>query len=1181
MSNFISLHNHTYFSLLNSLVSPQDLFLKAKELNQPGIGITDYSTLSGAWDSLKASKETGVKLIIGSEFYFLNSMEEKKSKLRQVVLLAKNVVGYQNLLALTKIGFENSVGITKRPLTIIDWKLLEKYRNGLICLTACGNGIVSQLLNVKKFEEAEATIQRLIELFGSNLGLEVQTHHLNRPTSFYSESINQVFTNTQIIRLAKKYDVKIIPTTNTHYLCKEDAETHDVMLAVGAMQPVYSNARLKYSVPDLYLKSTEDVKAFFARNYTQEFAEQICENTIQFADMCEDPIWIDPMYDSPGKKELPIFPIEQDKYYGDFKVWLEKQSDSIKKLDADKNYLRFRCEMALKLKTPIGKDKEYKDRLEEELDTLYYCGVSSYMLIVADIVNWAKTNGLSTSPGRGSCGGSLVAYLLGIHKADPIKYGLVFQRFHNKLKASYSDIDLDFAKGQRDKILQYLITKYGKENFAQITNIIFITPKVYVRDISRSCEFGGDRKTAVKIGTDIADIIPKRSVEGKEVRTYKEMVEKSPLYSMYVERYPLLEKYAAICGKPRALGVHASGIIVSQRPLHTIIPLRIDKDGIISTQFDKDRVEEAGLVKIDILGLETLDIIDETNRLIKKADKEVPTIDYDEYDKKTYDLITSGDTFGVFQFGTSAGTIDLCKKIKPKSIEDLAVITAIARPVTKAIRADFIKAREGKIKHKLLHPSLERAFKNTFGFQLYDESLLILAKDVAGWDLAEADKLRKLTKEKGKNPEKVEKWRQEFIEGAFKNGINKEITIKIWDDIVSKFGSYAFNLSHAIVYSMVSYHTAYLKAHFPIEFLLSNLMFEVRSASKISKENIDKIKQEIRAMKIRIHPPDINKSDMTYKLQSDKSLLTGLEALKFVGEDAIKEIVSKRPFTSFADFIARCDPKVLRSNTIQALAASGCFDMFNVPRKLLFLYCSDYKKKLQVWLKTHDKNTETFEYPWPVEKEWPVQELYALEKFYLGEAFICNKIDAYSNFFKHKSVLVKDIVNMDDRDYIKDMRAEVKSIHEFKVKKETSKYLGQDMIKATIEDELSEQITLTIFPDKWKEIKKRMKELKNERKFEPGLAIHFAGSVNIYEDNIGIIMDTLFDFQCSPPMPKDLKTKKLSTRKTQKNNDMGQVDLTNIDDTIVSLEDQLFIEGLIDLTKDDNGDDDEFEFPTN
>ena len=1541
MSKFVSLHNYTHFSILNSLLSPKDLLNKAKELGQNAIAITDRGTLAGSWDALKVSKETGIKLITGCEFYFTDDLSNKEEKPRLIVLIAKNYNGYSNLLKLNSAGFDNRYIFAKKTFPAIDWKLLEKYSKDIICLTGCGNGITGQLINSKKFDDAEAAMSRLKNIFEDNLAVEVQTNNLNRGPTYYTAGVNQIFTNLHSIRLADKLGIKIVPTCNTLYSKKEDAEIHDALLAIGQMQPIYSNARVRYNVSDFYLRSEEEVVKFFSRNYSEEFANKICENSLYFADQCEGSQWIDLSYSTKGK-ELPVFPVEDESDYDDYKKWLSTRREDIKKLDQDKSYLRYRCEKAFRAKVPAGKEKEYVARLEEELDVLYYCGVSSYMLIVADYVKWARENDVSDSPGRGcltgetkvlttngfkrldeikvndsvfshtgkerkilntfkfdvskeklfkiktessfddiiltkdhklfaskhkitdkyidrmnkgqtacrkyceldgpswikaedlvvndkiyttfpnriiqnhilykdfevrrsslgnskldkkeiikfddefiywlgrftgdgwyryntneriynigfafnsndidgiqrcknywekygfninpikhktknliqihiynkdlvekikdlfpdyvstsgskhfpvcfrsfndnglkslfkglldsdgsikeldrgrisnrysidsisyrlineakelllylkvkssisrrapfmrgeylckesfklrfrkaefdnnnghgyfskilkieevedkfvyditvdqdhsyltsnyivhnSVAGSLIAYLLDIHKADPIKYGLVFERFHNKLKPSYSDIDCDFSKEKRHLVIEYIIKKYGKDRFAQISNYIFITPKVYVKDVSRSFELGGGRAEAVKVGESIAEIIPKL-VDGKEVRTYNDIMEKSPLFSEWTKKYPELDKCSKICGKPRALGIHAAGAIISNRPVIDIVPTRIDKDGILSTQFDKDRVEEVGLVKMDILGIETLDIIENTNKLIKSSNKKVPEIDYNGYDEKAYKLISSGDTFGVFQFGTSAGTIDLCKKIQPKCMEDLATITTLARPASKGIREDYVKAREGKIKHKLLHPSLANALGPTFGFPLYDESLLILAKDVAGWDLAEADKLRKLTKEKGKNPAKAEKWRIEFIEGAVKNKIKEKDAADIWQEIIIPYSLYSFNKSHAVLYSMLTYHTAYLKAHFPVEFLLANLISETRSAAPAAEENIEKIKQELRAIGVQILPPDINKSKLTYFIEDNK-LLTGLDALKFVGDEAIEDMLNKRPFKDFNDFIMRTDGGKVRSNTIKALVASGCLDGFNIPRKLMFLYCEDYKKKAQVWLKKHDPEKEHFEYPWPEEKEWSLPELYALEKEYIGEAFICGKRDAYGNFFKIPSTQVKDVINMTNKDEIQSMRVEVKSIFELKVKKQTSKMLGESMLKATVEDANGDQITLTIFPKNWKETKARIRDLYgNKYKFEPGVAINFTGSVNEYNDSIGVVLNKLFDFAPAPKSPKDKIAKKTSI-KSIKTEEKKTNNSDNIDEFISDIEDELFDEGSIDL----------------
>lgn len=1165
MTDFVSLHNQTDFSILDSLISTKDLFLRAKELGQSAIAITDHGTLAAAWDALKASKETGVKLIMGCECYFQNDCKNTEDKFRHIILLAKNQIGYRNLLTINKKGFDQGSFIGKKVYSIVDWKLLETYSEGLICLTACGNGIVSQLLINGKFDEAEQTLLRLKSIFGDNLGVEIQTNNMERGSNFYHDKIDQKFLNRRLIDLGKKHGIRVVPTCNSHYLKKENHDAHNVFLSIGSHQPVYSNFRLKYTVPEFYLKTGEEVKAFFSRNFGEEFATEICSNSVYFSSLCEFPAWIDPKFSNPSGKELPIFPVKDEIDYPQFLEWVSTQPDNIKKLEEDKLFLRYHCltkfDLRVKNLSSIQLD-EYNKRIEEELDVLEYHGFSSYMLIVADYIDWARKNGIAVGEGRGSVGGSLIAFLLGIHQADPIKYNLIFARFHNKEKSSFPDIDVDIAPSGRDLIKNYLINKYGADNVAHVSNVNTITPKVYVRDISRACELGGSRDEAVKIGNDVADCIP------SDIHSIDDALLKVPLFVEYCKKYPEFIKYKEICGKYRAWSTHAGGIVISARSLTGLVPLRKDKDGALAIEYDKDKIEENGLVKMDILGLSTLDIIGQTIALIKESEKEVPpdSLDYEEYDKKTYDLISSGDTFCIFQLGTSGGTIDLCRRIKPKNINDIANINALARPSARDMRNDFIATRDGKKPMSLLHPNLGRAFNSTYGFGLYEECLMYLAQDIAGWSLHSADRLRKLTKEKGKNPKKAQQWRSEFITNASERNVDEEISKRIWDEVVDKFQGYGFNISHAVVYSMISYKTAYLKAHFPIEFLMANLMAEVRSNTPDAKPNIEKIKKELRNHNVNILPPNINSSQLSYTISKNNDLLTGLDSLKFVGEDAIKDIIEKRPFKSFFDFMVRVDSRKVRANAIQALAAVGSMDSFNIPRKLIYLYCSDYRKKLQVWLKKHNPNLEEFVYPWPTEKEWKIHEIYALEQYYLGEGFVCKATDAYGKFFKDDHKNISDLKKVKDKTKVFPIKALVRSFFEFKVKKETSKYYGQSMIKAIIEDANGDQCSCTIFPDRWKIIQNRIKEVHSKATFDIGLALNFSGNTNNYEDDIGVILEDLFNISLIPPLPEDLKAKKISLKK-EKTQEVPRVkNNTDSPDLIISeIEDDLYNEGLIEL----------------
>jgi DNA polymerase III subunit alpha len=1171
MTDFVSLHNQTEFSILDSLNTPKGLIKRAKELGQKAVALTDHGTLAGAWDAWKASKDAGVKLIIGCECYFQDDASNVSEKFRHIVLLAKNAVGYRNLLTLNKKGFDQSSFVGKRVYSVLDWKLLEKHAEGLICLTACGNGIISQLLMNGKRDDAEKTLLRLKNLFGDNLGIEVQPNNMKRGSNIFNDEIDQNFLNRELTKLGKKHDVRVVAACNAQYLTKEEAPVHDAFLAIGAHQPIYSNYRLRYPEHEFYLKTGDEVKDFFTRTYKDD-AQTFVDNSIYFADMCEVPAWIDPKFSNPTGKELPVFPVKDEPDYLMFRKWVADQSLDIQLLDEDKLYLRYRCATQFNSRVKDLNDsnrEEYQKRLVEELDVIEFHGFSSYMLIVADFIDWARKHEIAVGEGRGSVGGSLIGYLLGIHQADPIKYGLIFARFHNKEKSSFPDIDTDFAPSGREKVQNYLRQKYGEDHVAHVSNVNTITPKVYVKDIARVCELGGSKEDAVRIGNEVADCIP------AEIHSIDDALTKVPLFAEYAKKYPEFEKYKDICGKYRAWSTHAGGIIISARPLTGLVPLRKDKDGALAIEYDKDKAEENGLVKMDTLGLSTLDIIGQTMQLIKAAGKEVPkVISYDEYDQPAYDVISGGDTFCVFQLGTSGGTIDLCRRIKPKSVNDISYVNSLARPSARDMRNDFIATKDGRKQFSLLHPNLGRAFNNTFGFGLYEESLMYLAQDVAGWSLHSADRLRKLTKEKGKNPKKAQEWRAEFIRDSVKNNVPETIAQRIWDEVVDKFQGYGFNMSHSILYSMTSYKTAWLKAHFPVEFLMANLMAEVKSNAPDARSNIEKIKKEIRKRRVKIISPDINKSQLVYTIEDGNKLITGLDAIKFVGADAIKDIIEKRPFTSFFDFMCRVSSKAVRANSIQALAACGALDSFKLPRKQMFLYCSDYRKKLQVWLKKHDPVKDQFFYPYPAEPEWNVQELYALEQYYLGESFICRPAVAYGDFFKDEHATVQDIKRSKDKANINSIKGIIRDYFEFRVKKETSRYYGKSMIKAVLEDKNGEQCTLTIFPDRWEMVQKRIGELTKKVEFSTGVAFHFSGNTNNYEDDMGIILDQLFNVALPPSVPGDLKAKKINLKEA-KAKLFGPLEPEKPRDPqeiLDQIEDVLYDEGLIDLDEEPEDD---------
>lgn len=1183
--NYISLHNHTTFSILDSLIRPKQLFERTKELGMEAVGVTDHGTLAGAYDCLKESKKSDVKLIIGIEGYFVDDIAQTNARLRHIILLAKNAKGYRNLLTINKLSYDNGLIAFKKAIPRMDWTLLEKYSEGLICTTACGNGIISQLLNLRQFEEANQQARRLKDIFGDSLAVEIQAHALQRNANLYSEKVEQTYTNRKLIELARELDIKVVVTTDAHYTYPTQHASHDATLALNSGQPVSSNARLRYNVNDFYIKSPQEIFDKVARNLGEDFAREVMENTLYFADKCEDPEWIDPKYSNPSGKELPQFPVADQSDLPQFEKWLSKQDTETQSLTHDVSYMRYKCLMALDDKIPSEKQSEYLNQLDEELDVLEFHGFSSYMLIVADILEWARKNGIRVGFGRGSVGGSLVAYLLNIHATDPIKYHLIFARFHNKEKTSYPDIDLDISKKDREKVLHYVMNKYGEDHFAHVCNFNNMTPKPYAKAVSRIFEYGGGRKEAVQVGNMLAGTI------SAEVKSVDDAFEQAPLFVEFTKRYPELKNLAKdIGGIPVALSTHAAGVIVSARPLVGLVPLRRTKENEVTVEYNKETCEENGLIKIDLLGLETLDIITLTLDLIKKNGKTPPPepFDVEQYDEKTYEMIGKGETLCVFQLGESPGTISLCQKVKPQNLEDLATINALARPSAKTIRQAYINARDGASTVELLHPSLERAFKDTLGFSLYEECLLHLAQDSAKWDQFKADNLRKLTKDKGKHPKLVAQWRKDFINDAMIKGhITERIATKIWDDIVANFGGYGFNHSHAIFYSMLGFYTAYLKAHFPIEFLTANLMSKVNSNAQSAQEKVAKIKEEIRKYNIKIIPPDINKSDMSFTIIDDQTLMCGLDSLKYVkNKEAINEILSKRPFQSFEDFLRRVDSKKVRAPVIQALASAGCLDSISqgISRRQMFLYAKDYKQKLKLHLKK--SNTEEFKYPWPEDTEqWSIREINALERMYIGEGLSGRKDEIYPGYFKYNAIPYSELPKLypppdptskiKERHTVYDLDGEIKGIFVFIVKKEDSKLRGKEMARITLEDARGNQMTVVCFPsssptkqDHWQYFKERYKQLSGGKlALEPGNVIRLIGQVSWYEDELSIIFEELTGVCGAPTLPSDLESKQVSmkTPRAKKNNIKEETSDNILDD----IESELIEEGKGELENDD------------
>lgn len=776
---FVSLHNHTELgSPLDGMNDVRALLKRAKMLGHPGIAITDHGTMTAIYDAWKISKEIGIKFIPGIEIYFTTDFDSKKSN--HLVLLAKNEVGYRNILTLNYLAYKNQVNVFMgKKIPRISWEHIEKYNEGVIALSACHNGLIAKTLITEGDRELAINyIQRYRSIFKDGFYLELQPHAL-KDTTKDGKPLDQVLLNNELLSIAEEFDIPYVITCDAHYLDSDSAKYHDCMLAIKDNKALDDPDRFRYGVKDMYLKAEEEIIDFFGKR----IATKGMDNTVKILQMCEEPDYI-----APKGAILPRFPVVEQENYNKFALWKTKVCPNI---DDDKAYLRYLCIEGFKRRFPnINKEdrKIYWNRVQMELSILEKRDFSSYMLIVADYIKWAKTV-MPVGPGRGSVSGSLVAFLADITDIDPIKYGLIFERFHNKEKKSFPDIDTDFANPSLVK--DYLKEKYGEDKVASISNWSTLTPKQVIKDVARSLRIGGDKSSAFQISNYITSIMPDAS-------TIEEAREVSKEFDSYMYKYPDLYLYASkLQNLTRNFGVHAAGVVLSDRPLHEIVPLRIDDDGNTVVQWEKNRCEENGFVKYDLLGLKTLNVIEDALNIINERNNSNLSIvnDIDIEDPKPYEMIARGGTSGVFQLESSL--TPFCIRLKPKDIEDLSAINALGRPsCLPAERKRYISRRLGVEDKNLEHPSMERALGGTEGVLLYEESAMYIAQDCAGWDLNRADAMRKISKLKEKGKDLALKTEAEFVKDVMRNlNMSYSNASNMWKKYIEPMSGYSFNKS--------------------------------------------------------------------------------------------------------------------------------------------------------------------------------------------------------------------------------------------------------------------------------------------------------------------------------------------------------------------------------------------------
>ncbi len=881
---FVHLHTHSHYSLLDGLAKIDDLIAYAKELGMNALALTDHGNLYGAIEFYKKAIKAELKPILGVETYVAPRSRFKKEvsiddKYSHLTLLAKNQTGWLNLIQLvTKANLE---GFYYKPR--VDKDLLREHSEGLIALSGCPSGEIPKLIAKDRIEEAEKIAKEYQEIFGpENFFLEVY-HHPNVP------NISKI--NNGLTKISQKNNIPLVATQDIHYLKPEDAEYQDILLAVQTGNTLNDDNRITLKADDFSMRSIEQMTELF-----KNFPGAV-ENTVKIADRCNVTLQL-------NKTLLPNFALPEGKNANQY----------LKELLIKRLHKRFQ-----KITNQI------KERLNYELNVIEKTGFADYFLIVQDIVSWAKERGIVVGPGRGSAAGSIVSYILGVTDIDPLKYGLLFERFLNPERISMPDIDIDFTDVRRDEVMSYVRQKYGDDHVAQIITFGTMAARAAIRDAGRALGM------QYNLCDQLAKLIPLNEKLNNALENVKEL---NDLYNNNPDAKKILNAAKHLEGVARHASVHACGIVISKEPITKYTPLQKapQNQDIIITQFEMHSVEDLGLLKMDFLGLKNLTIIEKTIRLIKEIkDEEIDISKIPLDDKKTFKLLQAGDTTAVFQL-ESSGMRNYLKQLKPTEFEDIISMISLYRPGAMEHIPQYIKRKHKLEKVVYLHHKLEPILKNTYGIGLYQEQMMRIAVDLAGFTLAEADILRKAIGKKIKSL--LDSQKEKLIDGMLKNGIDKKIAKEIWE-LFPPFSRYGFNRSHGACYAMIGYQTAYLKAHYPIEFTTSLL-----NADSGNIERISFLVSESKKSKIEVLPPDINKSFDNF-IPEGKKIRFGLLAIKNVGANIVEAIITERhrrgPFEDFTNFITRVQHKDLNKKSLESMIKTGVFDSFGIDRNTLLL----------------------------------------------------------------------------------------------------------------------------------------------------------------------------------------------------------------------------------------------------
>ncbi|MBI5417771.1 DNA polymerase III subunit alpha [Candidatus Poribacteria bacterium] len=1051
-SNFVHLHVHTEYSLLDGEIQIARLVEQAKKFHMPALAITDHGNMFGAIAFYEQAIKSGIKPIIGCEVYVAPGSRFDKDKIRHkdtayhLTLLAEDETGYQNLMKLSTAGYLE--GFYYKPR--VDKELLAQYSKGIIALSGCLKGEIPLYVLKGETKYAQDTIRQYQDIFGKrNFYLELQANSIH----------DQNIVNAQLTQLGKEMHVPLVATNDCHYLIREEAKAHDILLCLQTGTTLDAEDRMRFSTDDFYFCSTDEMKKKF------EEVPRAILNTIEIAERCNVELKF-------NQTILPHYVVPET-------YTLE-------------TYLSSLCEEGLKTHykeiTP-----EIRTRLNYELEIINKMGYAGYFLIVWDVIHYARTKDIPVGPGRGSAAGSLVAYVLGITNLDPLKYALLFERFLNPERISMPDIDMDFCYRRREEVINYVSEKYGKDCVAQIITFGTMGARAGIRDVGRvlSLPLQEVDKIAKLIPTEL-NITLSRALE-TEPQLQKLIDERKEIAELF-HQAQVLE------GVTRHASTHAAGLVISREPLITYCPLYKGSKDEITTQYDMNAIAKIGLLKMDFLGLLTLTMMKDTLNIIKRTRNfELDIDNLSLNDKKTYKLITNGQTIGVFQL-ESSGMRDILRKIKPNKFEDLIAVLALYRPgpLGSGMVDDFVERKHGLRENKPLHPKLENTLKDTYGVILYQEQVMQIANILSGFTMGQADSLRKAMGKK--IPEVMEEQRKYFVEGAVKNDVKKETAEYIFD-LIAKFAGYGFNKSHSAAYALISYQTAYLKANYPTEFMAAILTSKMGDI----KEVVFYIK-ECEKMEIKILPPDVNQSFRGFTVIDENTIRFGLAAIKNVGGGAIDSIITAREkegaFKSIHKFCELIDARLVNKRVIESLIKCGAFDSLGNRRSQLaeglesimgaaFKIQND-KSSGQISLFSEFEQAENNVYsyqPLPQIDEWQENILLAGEKETLGLYLTGHPLARFEKEIKtYSNVSTISIANVNDGKEI--IIAGIIAGISIKTTKK-----GDRMAILNFED-LKGNVEVVFFPDKYR--------LNSEQLYEDAI-IFVKGRVDATGENPKII----------------------------------------------------------------------------